>query len=110
MHGCGRVTSVGNQFSCVLNYCCRCVLNSHKAALYALRNFWKVLLQSSVRFNDIVTAFRKIESCRVRADNAYKTMLERYPTNVKVHFIVGCFCDSPEVAVAKQVAGVFKDT
>jgi hypothetical protein len=63
---------------------CRAVLRAHKSALYAQRSFWKVLLHSNVTFTAVVKAFRHIESTRRRADKTYQTLLERYPSNVKV--------------------------
>jgi hypothetical protein len=63
---------------------CRQVLRAHKSALYAQRSFWKVLLHSNVTFTAVVKAFRHIESTRTRADKTYQTVLERYPSNVKV--------------------------
>ncbi|WIA17635.1 hypothetical protein OEZ85_014441 [Tetradesmus obliquus] len=62
----------------------RQVLKAHKTALYAQRSFWKVLLHSNVSFSAVVKAFRHIEATRGRADKTYQTVLERYPTNVKV--------------------------
>jgi hypothetical protein len=60
------------------------VLHAHKSALYAQRSFWKVLLHSNVTFTAVVKAFRHIEATRTRTDKTYQTVLERYPTNVKV--------------------------
>lgn len=65
----------------------RQVLRAHKAALYSQRAFWKQLLHSSVPFSGITRAFSRIEATRSTADRAYKTMLERYPSNIKV-----CVC------------------
>jgi hypothetical protein len=60
------------------------VLRGHKAALYAIRGFWKQLLHSEVPFTGVVAAFRRIEATRLAADRAYHTILERYPANIKV--------------------------
>lgn len=68
----------------MLLVCCRAVLRAHKAALYAIRAFWKQLLHSSVAFNNLTKAFAKIQSTKSAADRAYQTMLERYPSNIRV--------------------------
>lgn len=62
----------------------RQVVQGHKMALFAIRNFWKLLLRTSVPFYGIVRAFNRIEHCRDVADRTYKTMLERYPSNIRV--------------------------
>lgn len=61
------------------------MLRSHKAALYAVRAFWKQLLHTKVPFTGITRAFKRVEVTRATADHAYKTMLERYPANIKVN-------------------------
>jgi hypothetical protein len=60
------------------------VLRIHKSSLYAIRSFWKQLLHSSLTFRSLVHTFHNIEACQQRAERTYKTVLERYPTNVKV--------------------------
>jgi len=60
------------------------LLRSHKAALYATRNFWRLLLHSEISFAGLVAAFGDIGAARARADRLYATMLGRYPTSVKV--------------------------
>jgi hypothetical protein len=62
----------------------RQVLRAHKSALFAIKSFWKQLLHSSVPFSSITRAFARIEATRSTADRAYQTMLERYPSNIKV--------------------------
>lgn len=73
-----------DNFAVVRSTLCRQVLHVHKSALYAQRNFWKVVLHNNVTFTALVQAFKRIESARTRADRTYQTVLERYPTNVKV--------------------------
>lgn len=91
---------------------CRQVLRVHKSALYAQRSFWKVLLHSNVTFTALVHAFKRIENCRARADRAYQTVLERYPTNVKVggaalvKHSFALFAGLPFVKVAKPTAAI----
>lgn len=62
----------------------RAVLTKHRKALYAIRAFWKQLLQQQVSFRGITAAFDKIEERKRLADRAYQTLLERYPANTKV--------------------------
>ena len=56
----------------------------HKGALYAIRNFWKLLLHSEVSFRGLVAALRDIQAAQARAERLYTTMIERYPTSPKV--------------------------
>lgn len=82
---CALCMTVSN--TCAASACLiprRLVLGAHKAALYATRSFWKQLLHSSVQFNVLTKSLARIEACRNTADRTYKTMLERYPSNIKV--------------------------
>lgn len=49
-----------------------------------MRNFWRVLLHSEVSFRGLVKNIRDIKEAQKRAEKTYKTMLERFPTSVKV--------------------------
>lgn len=51
----------------------------HKAALAAMREFWRLLLYDAVNMNSLTSAFRKIEMMERLADRTYKVVLERYP-------------------------------
>ena len=51
----------------------------HKAALMAMREFWRLLLNDAVNLNSLTSAFRKIEKMESLADKTYKLVLERYP-------------------------------
>ena len=63
---------------------CRMLMRAHKGALAATRNFWKLVLQSSVPFEALNKAFADIEMARRRAEKTYDTVLERYPQNVRL--------------------------
>ncbi|GAX73194.1 hypothetical protein CEUSTIGMA_g647.t1 [Chlamydomonas eustigma] len=56
----------------------------HKAALMASQTFWRLLLKEHISLVVLSTAFRKIESMEVMADQTYKTVLARYPNSVKL--------------------------
>ena len=60
------------------------MLRAHRAALYAIRAFWKQLLHHSVAFRSLTKSLAKIEATKSAANRAYQTMLERYPSNIKV--------------------------
>jgi hypothetical protein len=62
----------------------RNVLRKHRNALYAIRGFWKQLLHNQVAFRGLTSGFALIERKKSSADTAYKTLLERYPANIKV--------------------------
>jgi hypothetical protein len=63
---------------------CRMVLRAHKAALHAQQAFWRVMTHTSVTSEEIVCAMVQLENSKSKADRTYQTVLERYPTNVKV--------------------------
>jgi hypothetical protein len=65
-------------------FVCRNILRKHRNALYAIRGFWKQLLHNKVAFSGLTSAFALIERKKSSADTAYKTLLERYPANIKV--------------------------
>jgi hypothetical protein len=60
------------------------LMRAHKHALATTRGFWKLVLQSDVRFDALVEAFGLIEQARGRAEKTYETVLERYPQNVRL--------------------------
>ncbi|KAG2487286.1 hypothetical protein HYH03_014127 [Edaphochlamys debaryana] len=62
----------------------RLIQSYHKAALMAMREFWRLLLNQNVNLNHLTSAFRKIEMMERLADKTYKTVLERYPKAVKL--------------------------
>ncbi|KAI8475137.1 MAG: hypothetical protein J3K34DRAFT_517581 [Monoraphidium minutum] len=67
-----------------LNRNYKMALRAHRSALHAVRNFWRALMHADVAFSDLTKALAKIEAARLRADRTYKSVLERYPNNVKV--------------------------
>ncbi|KAG2422329.1 hypothetical protein HXX76_016114 [Chlamydomonas incerta] len=62
----------------------RMIQSYHKAALMAMREFWRLLLNDAVNLNSLTSAFRKIEKMESLADKTYKLVLERYPKAVKL--------------------------
>ncbi|GIL79405.1 hypothetical protein Vretimale_18290 [Volvox reticuliferus] len=62
----------------------RLIQSYHKAALLAMREFWRLLLYDAVNMNSLTSAFRKIEQMERLADKTYKMVLERYPKAVKL--------------------------
>lgn len=69
---------------------CRLVLRAHKAALRAQQSFWRVLMHTSITSDEIVHALVQLENSKAKADRGYRTVLERYPTNVKVSYREPC--------------------
>ncbi|KXZ48338.1 hypothetical protein GPECTOR_28g744 [Gonium pectorale] len=62
----------------------RLIQSYHKAALAAMREFWRLLLRDAVNLNSLTSAFRKIEQMERLADRTYKVALERYPKAVRL--------------------------
>ncbi|GLI68263.1 hypothetical protein VaNZ11_012618, partial [Volvox africanus] len=62
----------------------RLIQSYHKAALLAMREFWRLLLYDAVNMNSLTSAFRKIDQMERLADKTYKMVLERYPKAVKL--------------------------
>jgi hypothetical protein len=60
------------------------LMRAHKHALAVTRNFWKLVLESDVRFDALTEAFGSIEQARKRAEKTYATVLERYPQDVRL--------------------------
>lgn len=60
------------------------LLKSHRAALRSNRRFWRLLVRSEVAFRHLSEAFVSMDSTELRADRAYRSILERYPKSVKL--------------------------
>jgi hypothetical protein len=59
-------------------------MRRHKLALSCVKDFWRVLLFSDIRFSALVKAFGKVERAQVQAHKTYQMVLERYPSSVKL--------------------------
>ena len=59
------------------------LVRAHKVALYAVRNFWKLLLHHEVSFRGLNASFVEIMAAQIKAEKTYRMILDRYPTSVK---------------------------
>ena len=58
-------------------------MRAHKVALYAVRDFWKLLLHHEVSFRGLNASFKEIMVAQLKAEKTYRMILDRYPTSVK---------------------------
>ncbi|CAG9466689.1 unnamed protein product [Pedinophyceae sp. YPF-701] len=65
----------------------------HTGALQSVRNFWRNLLRTDLTFRTLSRSFESLAMSADRAEKAYKSMLERYPKNVKLLRSYGKFCE-----------------
>lgn len=68
-------------------------LASHRLALKAHKNFWRLLLTSNVSYDDMSSSFGKIETMERKASEGYALLLERYSKSVKVMRSYGKFLE-----------------
>jgi len=61
----------------------RLLVRAHKVALYAVRDFWKLLLHHDISFRGLNASFKEIMAAQVKAEKTYRMILDRYPTSVK---------------------------
>lgn len=60
------------------------LLKAHRGALRANRRFWRLLLRSEIAFRALADAFELMDKTELKADRAYRAILERYPKSVKL--------------------------
>ncbi|KAL6764360.1 hypothetical protein V8C86DRAFT_1584223 [Haematococcus lacustris] len=63
---------------------CNLVIKAHKEALLAMRAFWSQLLNSKIRFETLSQLVAKLDTTIKAAEQAYKQVLARHGTNVKL--------------------------
>lgn len=71
----------------------RALLQSHMAALKAIRSFWRELLKKDVSFNGLSRAFHNMDLTEAKAEKVYRMVLERYPKSVKLLRTYGKFLE-----------------
>ncbi|GLC59118.1 hypothetical protein PLESTB_001450200 [Pleodorina starrii] len=86
----------------------RAVLRVHKEVLLQQSELWQMCLRSVLRVAQIDAALDSLEAASARADQVYKRVLERYPTNGKLLRCYGKFLEGvrhDQVAAARAYAG-----
>jgi hypothetical protein len=59
-------------------------MRRHHAALGAIKEFWRVLLHSEIKFTSLLSAFKHMEKMADKTQRTYQMVLERYPAEVKL--------------------------
>ncbi|EFJ48000.1 hypothetical protein VOLCADRAFT_91579 [Volvox carteri f. nagariensis] len=86
----------------------RAVLRVHKDVLLQQSELWQMCMRDTLRVAQIDEAMRALEAASTRADQVYRRVLERYPTNGKLLRCYGKFLEDvrhDQVAAARAYAG-----
>ncbi|GAB4816720.1 hypothetical protein N2152v2_003766 [Parachlorella kessleri] len=72
----------------------KALLDVHRQALKANRNFWRQLVRKDVAFSDLTKAFATMEGAEKRADSTFKMVLDRYPNSPKLLHAYALYLES----------------